>query len=80
MVKIIIEHSGTEEFNDLAQKLQTLLQFEHDCETEQMIGDSTEDLKLHWQPEENNDLVYLASMRSMPSKIALEQYIKFGTE
>jgi len=77
---IVIEHPGTERYNDLAQKLQTILGFEYECETEQMIGDSGEDLQLHWQQPVTNDLIYIASMKAMPSKKALEYYIKFGTE
>jgi len=77
--KIIIEHPGTERYNAIARKLQTVLEFEHECDTEQMIGDSIEDLILHWQPEGADDLIYLASTKSMPSKQALEYYIKFGT-
>lgn len=79
MKKIVIEHTGTEDHNDLAQKLKTLIEFEYDCDTETMIGDSSDDLILHWIPEGTNDLIYLASMKSMPSKKALEYYIKFGT-
>ena len=78
MDKFIIEHPGTEYYTELANELQALLEFEYGLDVEQMIGYSTDNLHLSKEIPGTNTLEHIAELQAMPSKEALDMYVKWA--